>query len=73
MTPPAAIEVTGVTDTQGITIPDPFSLPLKANEIYGRRRKTLANQWGIAASARASSFKSFTLKKKPKAKNWSRK
>jgi aromatic amino acid aminotransferase I len=71
--PPAAVDVAGITDTQATTIPDPFSLPLRSNEIYGRRKKSLASQWGVAASAKSSSFKHATLKKKPKAKRWDRK
>jgi aromatic amino acid aminotransferase I len=72
MTPPAAIDVAGITDTQGTTIPDPFSLQIRSNEIYGRRRKALNGQWGIAAPARSSSFKHATLKTKPKSKRWDR-
>jgi hypothetical protein len=72
MTPPAAIEVAGITDTQGTIIPDPFLLPLRANKVYGRRKKALNSQWGIAAPARSSSFKHATFKSKPKAKRWDR-
>lgn len=73
MSPPAAIDVAGITDTQATTIPDPFSLPLRSNEIYGRRKKTLAGQWGVAAPARSSSFKhANSLKTKPRAKRWDR-
>jgi aromatic amino acid aminotransferase I len=73
MAPPGPIEVEAVSDTQGHTIRDPFTLPLKVNDIYGRRKKAEKSQWGAAASSNSSQFKSHTsLKSKPKAKRWDR-
>ncbi|QDS67717.1 hypothetical protein FKW77_005735 [Venturia effusa] len=71
MAPPGPIEVEAVSDTQGHTIRDPFSLPLRVNDIYGRRKRAEKSQWGPAAPSRSSQFKSHTtLKSKPKAKRW---
>jgi aromatic amino acid aminotransferase I len=61
-----------VTDTQGATIPDPFTMSLKSNQIHGRRKKSEKNQWGVAAPARSSQFRHISLKSKPKAKRWDR-
>jgi aromatic amino acid aminotransferase I len=73
MAPPGPIEVESVTDTTGVTNPDPFSLPVRTNEICGRRRKTEKSQWGVAAPASSANFKSNnSFKSKPKAKRWDR-
>jgi len=73
MSPPAAIvEVEGVTDTAGVTLPDPLSVPIKINEIYGRRRKTEKSQWGVAAPADSAKFKHHPQDHKPRAKRWDR-
>lgn len=63
-------EVEAVTDTTGVTIPDPLSAPLQINQIYGRRKKALKSQWGIAAPSTSDQFKSVSLKSKPKSKRW---
>jgi aromatic amino acid aminotransferase I len=74
MVPPAAIEVQAVTDTQAITIPEPYLLPQKINEAYGRRDNLNKSQWGTAAHASSAQFKSLSAcKGKPKAKRWDRK
>ncbi|ORY08212.1 pyridoxal phosphate-dependent transferase [Clohesyomyces aquaticus] len=70
MSPPGAIEVEAVTDTSGVTIPDPLSVPFKSNEIYGRRRKTDKSQWGVAAPANSVNFRSQSHDHKPMAKRW---
>lgn len=72
MAPPSAVDVTAVTDTQGVTTPNPFSLALRSNQIHGRRKKADNSQWGIAAPARSSQFTHLSLKSKPKAKRWDR-
>jgi aromatic amino acid aminotransferase I len=57
-----------------VTLPDPFSRSIKANEIHGRRKKTEKAQWGTAAPSFSAQFKnSSSLKSKPKAKRWDRK
>ncbi|KAF2266018.1 PLP-dependent transferase [Lojkania enalia] len=70
MAPPSAIDVTGETDTSGITIPDPLSAPVKSNEIFGRRRKADKSQWGVAAHADTINFRQRSYDHKPKAKQW---
>ncbi|KAF2806958.1 PLP-dependent transferase [Mytilinidion resinicola] len=70
MTPPAAIEVTAVTDTEGVTLPDPLQANVKSNDIYGRRKKSEKNQWGVAAPADAKTFRHHKHGHKPSAKNW---
>ncbi|KAF2204481.1 aromatic amino acid aminotransferase 1 [Delitschia confertaspora ATCC 74209] len=70
MTPPAAIEVKAITDTAGVTVPDPLAAPIKSNEIYGRRRKTEKSQWGVAAPANSFNFRHYSYEDKPKAKRW---
>ena len=71
--PPAAIEVEAVTDTTAVTIPDPFTAPLKTNELYGRRRKTEKSQWGVAAPVNTANFQHQKHDLKPMAKRWDRK
>ena len=70
--PPAAIEeVEALTDTEGTANLDPFLLPLKVNQIDGRRKKYEKSQWGTAASSCSAQFKSSTpFKNKPRAKRW---
>ncbi|OCK73349.1 PLP-dependent transferase [Lepidopterella palustris CBS 459.81] len=70
MPPPSAINVEAVTDTSGVTLPDPLSAPIKSNEIYGRRRKAEKAQWGVAAPADSASFRHCAHDHKPKAKRW---
>ena len=71
--PPAAIEVEAATDTTAVTIPDPFTAPLKPNELYGRRRKTEKSQWGVAAPVNTANFQLQKHDHKPVAKRWDRK
>jgi aromatic amino acid aminotransferase I / 2-aminoadipate transaminase len=69
--PPAAIEVEALTDTEGTTTLDPFALPLKVNQVHGRRKKQDKAKWGVAAPSSSAQFKSTTsLKNKPKSKRW---
>ncbi|KAF2786405.1 aromatic amino acid aminotransferase 1 [Melanomma pulvis-pyrius CBS 109.77] len=70
MAPPSAIEVQAVTDTSGVTIPDPLSAPVKSNEINGRRKKTVKGQWGTAAPADSVNFRQRSHEHKPKARRW---
>lgn len=79
MAPPAAIQVEAVSDTQGVTLPDPTSsaLPHKSNHIYFRDVKAPrdhgpSSQWGTAAPSSSSQFKSpySSETKKPRAKRW---
>lgn len=70
--PPAAIETEGVTDTEGITVPNPFDAPIKTNELYGRRKTPAKTQWGIAAVSTSESFKLRNHSHKPLAKRWDR-
>ncbi|KAF2118560.1 pyridoxal phosphate-dependent transferase [Lophiotrema nucula] len=70
MAPPGAIEVEAVTDTTGVTLPDPLAAPIQSNEIYGRRRKHLKNQWGVAAPADSKNFRHKDYDDKPLAKRW---
>lgn len=72
MSPPAAIEVEAVTDTTGVTIPNPLSVPVKSNELNGRRRKTDKSQWGVAAPCDSVHFRQRNYDHKPKAKRWDR-
>jgi aromatic amino acid aminotransferase I len=71
MAPPAAIEVEAVTDTTGVTLPDPLSAPIHSNEILGRRKKS-GQQWGIAAPSDSKSFRFRSYEGMPKAKRWDR-
>jgi len=69
MSPPCAIEVEAVTDTEGYAI----SLPLKVNEIRNRRKIHQKSQWGVAAPSSSDQFKhNPDPKNKPKAKRWDR-
>jgi hypothetical protein len=54
MAPPIAIDVEGVSDTQGIVIPD----PLTVNGITSRREKSGKLVAGVAAGANSDLFKS---------------
>ncbi|KAH7124002.1 aromatic amino acid aminotransferase 1 [Dendryphion nanum] len=70
MAPPSAIEVEAVTDTSGVTLPNPLSVPVKTNEILGRRKKTDKSQWGVAAPCASVNFRHRSYDHKPKAKRW---
>ncbi|KAF2705359.1 aromatic amino acid aminotransferase 1 [Pleomassaria siparia CBS 279.74] len=71
MPPPSAIHVEAVTDTAGITLPDPLTAPIKSNEIYGRRKKTAKGQWSVAAPSDSVNFRySPRGGDKPMAKRW---
>jgi len=70
--PPSAIQVTAVTDTSGVTLPDPLSAPVESNEIHGRRRKTNKSQWVVAAPSDTSNFRMKSYHDKPMAKRWDR-
>ena len=71
MSPPSAVEVSAISDTSGVTIPNPLSAPVQSNEIHGRRKKTAASQWGVAAPADTTNFRLKSHGHKPKAKQWS--
>lgn len=71
MSPPSAVEVSAVSDTSGVTIPNPLSAPVQSNEIHGRRKKTTAAQWGVAAPSDTANFRLKSHDHKPKAKQWS--
>lgn len=74
MAPPSAIdpppEVTAISDTAGVTLPDFLAAPIKSNEIGLRRRKARAGQWGIAAPSDTRDFRFRKYEGKPKAKRW---
>ncbi|KAH8630059.1 aromatic amino acid aminotransferase 1 [Alternaria alternata] len=72
MSPPSAVEVSAVSDTSGVTIPNPLSAPVQSNEIHARRKKTTAAQWGVAAPSDTANFRLKSHDHKPKAKQWSR-
>jgi aromatic amino acid aminotransferase I / 2-aminoadipate transaminase len=59
-----------VTDTTGVTIPDPTKLPLRSNEIYSRRKQAGKGQWGTAAPSHSNSFRTGSQDGKPFAKRW---
>ena len=75
MSPPAAIEVSAITDTQGITLPEPTALPLRINDLYARNPKANTNKgsWGVAAPSTSAQFKfpsAASTRPKPKARRW---
>ncbi|KAJ8106090.1 hypothetical protein OPT61_g9772 [Boeremia exigua] len=70
MAPPSAIEVSAVSDTTGVILPNPLTAPIQSNDIYGRRRKTDRAQWGTAAPANTENFRLRSHDHKPKAKSW---
>ena len=72
MAPPSAIEVSAVSDTTGVTLPNPLTAPVQSNDIYGRRKKTDRSQWGIAAPANTANFRLRPHAHKPKAKSFER-
>lgn len=72
MAPPGAIEVEAITDTQGVTLPNPLTAPVKENDIYGRRRKTEKSAWGIAAPTDSDKYRQQNYDDKPMAKRWDR-
>jgi aromatic amino acid aminotransferase I / 2-aminoadipate transaminase len=59
MSPPSAIdvEVKGVTDTEGIALPN----PLTVNDVPGRRAKSQKFSMGVAAHASSDMFKSASV------------
>ncbi|KAF2750894.1 PLP-dependent transferase [Sporormia fimetaria CBS 119925] len=71
MAPPAALEVEAVTDTTGVTIPDPLKAPVpKSNDIRGRRKKADKAQWGVAAPSDSANFRQGNYDDKPLARRW---
>lgn len=72
MAPPGAIDVDAITDTTGVTLPDPLSVPVKQNDIYGRRRKSEKSAWGVAAPADTMKYRQKSYEDKPMAKRWDR-
>ncbi|KAL1657071.1 Aromatic/aminoadipate aminotransferase 1 [Didymella pomorum] len=70
MAPPSAIEVSAVSDTTGVTLPNPLTAPVQSNDIYGRRKKTDRSQWGTAAPANTANFRLRPHAHKPKAKSF---
>jgi aromatic amino acid aminotransferase I len=72
MAPPSAIGVQAVTDTTGVTLPNPLSVDVKSNEINGRRKKTAKGQWSVAAPADSVNFRHKDYSHKPMAKRWDR-
>jgi aromatic amino acid aminotransferase I len=72
MAPPAAIEVTPVSDTTGVVLPNPLTAPVQSNDVYGRRKKTDRAQWGTAAPANTKNFRLRSHDHKPKSKSWQR-
>jgi hypothetical protein len=72
MAPPAAIEVTPVSDTTGVILPNPLTAPVQSNDVYGRRKKTDRAQWGTAAPANTKNFRLRSHDHKPKSKSWQR-
>lgn len=72
MAPPSAIEVSAVSDTTGITLPNPLTASVQSNDVYGRRKKTDSSQWGTAAPANTANFRLRSHAHKPKAKSWER-
>ncbi|KAA8573985.1 hypothetical protein EYC84_005524 [Monilinia fructicola] len=65
MSPPTAIDVEGVIDTESIVIPD----PLTVNGVSARRAKAGPFSAGVAAFTTSDHFKSPSTGK-PKAKRW---
>ncbi|RAL66183.1 hypothetical protein DID88_005855 [Monilinia fructigena] len=65
MSPPTAIDVEGVTDTDSVVIPD----PLTVNGVFGRRAKAGKFSAVFAAFTTSDHFKSPSTGK-PKAKRW---
>ena len=76
MAPPGAIdpapEVTAITDTAAVTLPDFLAAPIQSNEIGKRRRKARAGQWGIAAPSDSRDFRFRNYEGKPMAKRLDR-
>ncbi|KAF3043292.1 Aromatic/aminoadipate aminotransferase 1 [Didymella keratinophila] len=70
MAPPSAIDVSAVSDTTGVTLPNPLTAPVQSNDIYGRRKKTDRSQWGTAAPANTANFRLRSHAHKPKAKSF---
>ncbi|KAF2084019.1 PLP-dependent transferase [Saccharata proteae CBS 121410] len=68
--PPGAVDVEAVTDTTGLTLPNPLETPMRINDIHGRRKKTDKAQWGTAALASSDKFRAYEHDHKPKAKCW---
>ena len=72
MAPPAAIEVEAVTDTTGVTLPNPLQAPIQSNDIYGRRRKAAKSQWATAAPSNTKEYRMKNYEGMPKARRWDR-
>lgn len=78
MAPPIALDVAveGVTDTSGITVPDPMSANGHAHPIFTiddvlpHRQKSAKMPAGVAAFGSSDMFKSKGCFNKPKAKRW---
>lgn len=78
MAPHASIdefEVTGVTDTQGVVIPDPILTKGEASvfsidHVLPHRQKSAPLPATVAAFSSADMFKSKGAAQKPKAKRW---
>ncbi|KAF2132724.1 aromatic amino acid aminotransferase 1 [Dothidotthia symphoricarpi CBS 119687] len=70
MAPPSAIEVSAVSDTSGVTIPNPLTASVESNEIHGRRIKVNKGQWGVAAPSNTANFRLKSHDHKPKARRW---
>lgn len=69
MPPPPAAEAVGVTDTTGLTLPDPLTI----NNVEALRTKQGRLVAGVAAKADIELFKGIGRHThKPKAKNWDR-
>ncbi|KAF1811359.1 PLP-dependent transferase [Eremomyces bilateralis CBS 781.70] len=69
--PPSAISMEGLDDTTAAPFPNPLTLPLEVNDIFGRRNKADKKQWGVAAPSVTSSFKIGSPRTdRPKAKRW---
>jgi aromatic amino acid aminotransferase I len=66
MSPPGAIEVTAVTDTQGATLPNPLDI----NGVAPRRTKAGRMVAGVAAPVNVEGYKGYIHSHKPLAKRW---
>ena len=78
MSPPIALDVTveGVTDTSGVTIPDPILMNGDSNPVFTiddvlpHRQKSAKMPAGVAPFGSSDMFKSKACFKKPKSKRW---
>ncbi|KAI9813150.1 MAG: Aromatic/aminoadipate aminotransferase 1 [Pycnora praestabilis] len=69
MSPPSAINIEGVTDTESILLPSPLTI----NDVPSRRAKAGLLNGGVAAATNSDLFKSPWHAGKKKAKRWDRK